>query len=54
MVTEDDADRDKIVDLVTGKVSGAEMSRVHGKELNFRLPMKSVDQFPGNKIVLIK
>ncbi|XP_065066088.1 cholesterol transporter ABCA5-like [Rhopilema esculentum] len=46
MVTEEDADRDKIVDLVTGKVSGAEMSRVHGKELNFRLPMKSVDQFP--------
>ena len=50
MVTEDHCDREKITHLVTSNVSGAEMSRVHGKELSYRLPMKNVDQFPGNFI----
>ena len=47
MVTEENCDRLSVSELVKSHVPGAEMSRIHGKELSFRLPMKSVDHFPG-------
>ena len=47
MVTEENCDRLSITELVKSHVPGAEMSRVHGKELSYRLPMKSVEHFPG-------
>ena len=47
MVTDESCDRLAVTDLVKSHVPGAQMSRHHVKELSYRLPLKSVDHFPG-------
>ena len=54
MVVDQDCDRSKITDLVTSIVPGSDLSRSHSKELAFRLPLKSVDNFPGKHALLAK
>ena len=53
MVADDNCDQSVVSQIVTSQVPGAEMSRVHGKELSFRLPMKSVNHFPGKKTSIV-
>lgn len=47
MVIEPDCDTDKIAQTVASVVSGSEVNRVHGKELDITMPQAGVEQFPG-------
>ncbi|XP_072168499.1 cholesterol transporter ABCA5-like [Diadema setosum] len=47
MVVESDCDRDKITSVVKSHVPEALVSRSHGMELSFRLPLKDVSNFAG-------
>lgn len=47
MVVEPDCDTEKISEVVSSVVPGAEVNRVHGKELDITLPQSGVEQFPG-------
>ena len=47
MVVTADADINVIEHTVKKYVPGALVSRQHGKELAFRLPLSEVDRFPG-------
>jgi len=46
MVTDESCDPLAVTNLVKSQVPGAVMSRHHVKELSYRLPLKSVDNFP--------
>lgn len=48
MVVEPACDVEDVTQLVQQHVEGAELMRVHGKELAFTLPIDRVSQFPGN------
>ncbi|XP_060587751.1 cholesterol transporter ABCA5-like isoform X2 [Ruditapes philippinarum] len=45
MVVEPDCDTQKVSNLVSGIVSGSEINRVHGKELDITLPYDGVSKF---------
>lgn len=47
MVVEPNSDTEKIAELVSSVVSGSEVNRVHGKELDITLPQNGVSEFPG-------
>ena len=47
MVVEPGSDHDAIDNVVSGHVPGAEVNRVHGKELDITLPQSGVSNFAG-------
>ena len=47
MVVDQSCDRTNICEMVENIVPGATASRSYSKELSFKLPLKSVEQFPG-------
>lgn len=52
MVVEPDCDTEKISQLVSSIVTGSEVNRVHGKELDITMPQNGVEQFPGILVVI--
>ena len=50
MVVEPDSDQGAIDSLVAGFVPGAEVNRVHGKELDITLPQAGISNFAGISI----
>ncbi|WAR12284.1 ABCA6-like protein [Mya arenaria] len=49
MVVEPDSDSCRIGDLVSEVISGSEVNRVHGKELDITLPQTEVERFAGKR-----
>ena len=47
MVLGNDTDSEPISKLVTSHIGNGVISRVHGQELTYTLPLDSVEKFPG-------
>ena len=52
MVVEPDTDHDAINNLVSGHIPGAEVNRIHGKELDITLPQSGISNFAGKNITM--
>lgn len=47
MVVENDCDPEAVKQFVCGYITGADINRVHGQELDIMLPMSQVSNFAG-------